>query len=75
MVALGLALFDSVADAAECDSPGTVCHACSCGPHLVSPAFIEFAVKPAPPAYVSYKPSEYAFLLPASIFHPPCLAA
>jgi hypothetical protein len=75
MVALGLALFDSVADTAICDSPTAACHACSCGPHLVSPAAVETPVVAAPESYVSYKPPMYAFLLPKSIFRPPCLAA
>lgn len=75
MVALGLALFDSVADTVACDSPGAVCPACSCGPHLVSPAVIEVAAVAAPQAYVSYKPSSYSFLLQKSLLRPPCLAA
>jgi hypothetical protein len=77
-VALGLVLFDSVADAAGCDdakATAAVCHACLCGPHLVSPGVVEIAVAPAPVPYASYKLVSYAFLLPASIFHPPCLAA
>lgn len=77
-VALGLVLFDSVADAAGCDdakATATACHACSCGPHLVSPAVVEIVAAPVPVRYVSYKPVPYAFLLPTSIFHPPCLAA
>lgn len=77
-VAFGLTLFDSVADAAGCDDSkalATACHACSCGPHLVSPGVIEVVVTPAPVPYDSYKPVPYAFLLPTSIFHPPCLAA
>lgn len=77
-VTLGLTLFDSVADAAGCDdskAAATVCHACSCGPHLVSPGVIEVVATPAPVPYDSYKPVPYVFLLPASIFHPPRLAA
>lgn len=77
-VALGLALFDNLADAAGCpdSTPGAaICHSCSCGPHLVSPAVAEVIVAPAPVAYASYKPVLYAFLLPESIFRPPCLAA
>lgn len=77
-LALGLMLFDSVADAAGCDdvkATATVCHACSCGPHLVSPGVVQIVVAPVPVLYVSYKPVYYSFLLPTSIFHPPCLAA
>ena len=77
-VALGLMLFDNIADAAGCEdskTSSTACHACSCGPHLVSQNVAEIAVAPAPVLYVSYKPVPYAFLLPKSIFHPPCLAA
>jgi|CXWL01.1.fsa_nt_gi hypothetical protein len=75
MVALGLMLSDSIADTVTCDTPGGACHACSCGPHLVSPTAIEVAVVAAAPAYVSYKPSSYSFLLHKSLFRPPCLAA
>lgn len=79
VVALGLALFDSVADAAGCDdlkaAATATCHACTCGPHLVSPGVIEVVAVPAPVPYTSYEPAIYAFLFPASIFHPPCLAA
>lgn len=77
-VALGLALFDNIADAAGCEdskATATACHACSCGPHLVSQGVIENAVAPTPVPYASYKPVPYAFLLATSIFHPPCLAA
>ena len=77
-VALGLTLFDSVADAAGCDdskATAAVCHACSCGPHHVSPGIIEIVVAPAPVQHASYTPPSYAFLLPTSIFHPPCLVA
>ncbi|MDP3540920.1 MAG: hypothetical protein Q8T11_00475 [Elusimicrobiota bacterium] len=73
--ALGLTLFDSVADTVVCDSPASACHACSCGPHLVSPAVLEVAAVAAPPAYVSYKPSSYSFLLHKSLLRPPCLPA
>ncbi|MBI3288324.1 MAG: hypothetical protein HYZ74_02260 [Elusimicrobia bacterium] len=80
MAALGLTLIDTVADAAGsgCDdskAAATVCHACSCGPHLVSPGVIEVAAAPPSASYVSYKARTYSFLLPTSIFHPPCLAA
>lgn len=75
MVALGLALFDSAADTISCDSPAAACHVCACGPHLISPAAIEVAIVVAPPAYASYKPSSYSFLLHKSLFRPPCLAA
>ena len=77
-VALGLALFDSVADAAVCDdskAAATACHACTCGPHLVSQGVTAIVAASAPVIHVSYKPVPYAFLLPKSIFHPPCLAA
>lgn len=78
VVALGLTLLDSVADAAGCDdskSTATTCHACMCGPHLVSPGVVEIAVVPAPVLLAPYKPVTYALLLPTSIFRPPCLAA
>lgn len=75
MLVLGLALFDSVADTVACAAPGTACHACSCGPHLVSPPIVEVAKVSPRPVHVSYKPSSYAFLISAAIFHPPCLAA
>lgn len=75
LVAVGLALSDSVADTVVCDSAETACHACACGPRLVSPAVIEAAIPAAPASYVSYKPSTYAFLLHKSLLRPPCLAA
>lgn len=78
VVALGLSLFDSVADAAGCDdskATATACHACSCGPHLVSPGVVQVAVAPVPVSYVDYESVPYALLLPESIFRPPCLAA
>lgn len=78
MVALGLALFDNFADAAGCpdSAPGAaICHACSCGPHLASPAVAQVIVAPAPVPYASYKPSSYSFLLHKSLLRPPCLPA
>lgn len=75
---LGLVLFDSTIDAAGCNdskATATPCHSCMCGPHLVSAGVIEVAVVPVAVPHVSYKPAPYAFLLRASIFHPPCLAA
>lgn len=74
LIAVGLALSDSIADTVVCDSAETSCHACACGPRLVSPAVIEAAIPAAPPSYVSYKPSTYAFLLHKSLLRPPCLA-
>ncbi len=78
LVALALVFVDGIADAAGCDdskAAATACHACSCGPHLVSPGVVEIVAAPAPSPYSSYKPVPYSFLLPAAIFHPPCLAA
>lgn len=78
VVALGLALFDSVADAADCDGSNTAaatCHSCACGPHLVSPDAVQIAAAPPPAPYASFKPTPYAFLRPSSVFRPPCLAA
>lgn len=77
-VALGLMVFDNIADAAGCPdtkTAATICHACSCGPHLVSPGIVQIAVVPVPVPYTSYKPTSYALFLSVSIFHPPCLAA
>lgn len=77
-VALGLALFDNLADAAGCPdskAPSAVCHACSCGPHLVTPGVVEIVPAPAPVSYTAYEPLPYVLLLPESIFHPPRLAA
>ncbi|MEK7859477.1 MAG: hypothetical protein AAB320_10090 [Elusimicrobiota bacterium] len=75
IVALGLALFDSVADAASCDPQTTACHDCFCAPHLFSPAVIAVEAAPAPASYISYEPSSYAFLHCESLLRPPCLAA
>ncbi|UPT75480.1 MAG: hypothetical protein M0D55_07305 [Elusimicrobiota bacterium] len=77
-IALGLTLFDSVADAAGCDdskAAAAACHACACGPHLVSPGIIVIVAAPAPVQHAVYAPPSYAFLLPSSIFRPPCLVA
>lgn len=74
LIAVGLALSDSIADSVICESSEAACHACACGPRLVSPAVIEVAVAAAPPSYVSYKPPTYAFLLQKSLLRPPCLA-
>jgi len=74
LLALGLALSDSISDAVACDFSDAACHACSCGPHLVSPAVVE-AVVAASSAYVSYKPSAYALLLHKFLLRPPCLPA
>lgn len=74
LVAFGLLLSDNISDLTACDFSDAACHACSCGPHLVSPPGIAVVLKPAPTFYVSYKPSSYAFLFPESIFRPPCLA-
>lgn len=77
VLALGLALFDSVADAAGCDDSNSAvatCHSCVCGPHLVSPKGVQIAAAPPPAPYASFKPAPYAFLFPASVFRPPCLA-
>ena len=74
-VALGLMLFDDIADAAGCqDSPGTAmtaCHACSCGSHVV-PQYASPVVEVLEPTpFVCKKPSIYALILPQLIFHPP----
>ncbi len=77
-VALGLAFFDNISDAAGCEdtkAATAVCHSCSCGPHFVSQGVVEIVVAPAPVPYASYKPTSYALFLSESIFHPPCLAA
>lgn len=77
-LAVGLALFDSAADAVCCDEAGaaaTACHACFCGPRLVSPGGVATAPAPAAAQYASYKPTSYSFLLLKSFFRPPRLAA
>lgn len=77
-VALGLVLLDGIADAAGCPdskAAATACHACSCGPHMLSPGVIEVVPISAPAPYAAFEPSPYAFLLPESIFRPPSLAA
>lgn len=75
LIAVGLALSDSIADTAACESSDAACHDCPCGPRLVSPAVVEVLAVAAPPSYVSYKPSAYAFLLHESLLRPPCLVS
>ena len=80
VVALGLVLFDNLADAFGCqDSPtatATSCHACSCGVHITpqAPTSVITIILP-PVAYGAYQPPIYALLLPDAAFRPPCLAA
>ena len=79
VVALGLVLFDNLADALGCqDSPTatpTSCHACSCGTHITPQATASLiVVTPPPTAYDAYQPLIYALLLPDAAFRPPCLA-
>lgn len=78
VMALGLALFDAVADAGCCDdakSATVACHACCCGPRVAPQGSVKIAAAPIPSAYASYEMPAYFFLPPQSIFHPPCLAA
>lgn len=77
-MALGLALFDNIADTAACTdskAPAAACHTCSCGPHLAAPAVAEIIPAPAPAPYPAYEPPSYAILLSESFFRPPRLAA
>ena len=80
VVALGLGLFDNLADALGCqDSPAATaasCHACSCGTHIMPQAAASLiAVTPPPDAYNAYQPPIYALLLTDAALRPPCLAA
>lgn len=74
VVALGLVLFDGIADTSGCqDSPADVaaCHVCFCGPHMVSQNSYPVALTLQPMAYFSYEFPAYSLLLQQSIFHPP----
>lgn len=76
--ALGLFAFDCAQDVAglcETAQEADACHACFCAPHLAPQGVVDIEIAPVPAAYASYEPSSYAYLLPASIFRPPCLAA
>lgn len=75
IAALGLALLDSVADAAGCPDPSVPCHTCSCGPHIFPQGAAQIVPVPAPASYAAYKSLPYVLVLPESFFHPPCLAA
>jgi len=78
-VALGLILFDNVADAIGChDSPAAstaVCHGCSCGAHIVVQDFSPIAVVLKPTAFVPHEAEVYGLLLPQLFFRPPRSAA
>lgn len=77
-LAVGIALFDSAAEAVCCDeaaAAATACHACFCGPRLVSSGDAAIAPAPAAAPYAAFKPSSYSFLPLKSFFRPPCLAA
>lgn len=79
VAALGLVLFDAVADSSACKdsaaSTASVCHVCSCGPHLGSQESPKISANLNPSAFVPHEASVYAFLLPQFIFHPPRLLA
>ena len=75
---LGLMLFDIASDSAGCPDPGgpaTVCHACSCPAHIVSPNVIETAAAPVSATFVVYEPVAYDAVPIESPFHPPRRAA
>jgi hypothetical protein len=78
-LAVGLLLFDTIADTAGCDDSKTateaVCHVCSCGAHLFSQSSPEAVMVLTQTPFAAYQSSAYVFLLPQSIFHPPRLAA
>lgn len=77
---IGIISYDPIVDAmSDCDATAATsatCHACACGPHLVSPKVSGAVILPAKsPSYVPYKP-----VLPSnppsdSIFRPPILAS
>lgn len=78
-VALGLILFDNVADAIGChESPAaaaTVCHGCSCSAHIFVQDFTPLSVVLKPTAFVPHKAEVYGLLLPQLFFRPPRSAA
>ena len=75
--ALGLFLFDVVADTA-CHDPSpatTVCHACSCGTHIASPAVQQAAAVKVSTPHAVFRELPYRLVLAESFFHPPRRAA
>ncbi len=80
VAALGLLLFDALADASCCEdskttSTAAVCHSCSCAPHLVSQGVVQVKLVSVCADFAAYEFVPPAMPLPQSPLRPPCLAA